>query len=376
MQRNRGIHVLMWRSLILFLVACTSGASTQAPQEAAAKTAATKTAANGNRHPPAQLLNAEAPVEGTTLQPQAQPQSATSQEQQDLAPEGHINFCGKSWPLESTRLFCVDDAVTDLGPLASLRKLEFVSLTVQAKDLSALASLRNLLELELFTCGRVRDITPLAKLENLRVLSLERTGVKDVGALNGLTQLESLNLAHTSVQDLRPLEALSKLHTLYLGHNFRLRDLTPLSSLKALRKLDLEGARSATKDLSALKALGKLEDLGLRRSQPTSLVPISGLRSLRTLDLSVSRLGDLAPVAKLASSLEQLSLGGASVEGLAHLARLKKLTFLDLSHIPMTDVKPLLGLTRLKNLRLLDTKLGDAQIAALKKALPKTSIAH
>lgn len=367
----------MVRFLILLLVSCSSSVPSHAPQETPPTVPAPSAGAPA-APAPATLLEARGTPPSAPVEPELGQASQTKQPrvQQGQQQEGQVDFCGKSWSLESIQLYCGDDAVTDLRPLASLTKLEMVSLTVQARDLSPLASLRNLHELELFTCGRVRDISPLAKLENLRVLSLERTSVRDIAALTGLRQLESLNLAHTTVHDLRPLSKLPRLHTLYLGHNFMLRDLTPLSSIKALRKLDIEEARSATKDLSALKSMGKLEDLGLRHSQLTSLEPLSGLSSLRSLDLSVSRVGDLAPLAKLAGSLEELSLGGASVEGLEHLARLKRLTFLDLSFIPITDVTPLLGLKRLKNLRLIDTNLSEVQFSALKKGLPKAAFAR
>jgi hypothetical protein len=62
--------------------------------------------------------------------------------------------------------------------------------------------------------------------------------------------------------------------------------------------------------------------------------------------------------------------------GLKHLAGLKKLNDLNLSHTPVTDqgLEQLKGLTNLKELHLSFTRVTADGVKALQKALPKCKI--
>ena len=87
----------------------------------------------------------------------------------------------------------------------------------------------------------VRDISPLARLTNLRTLYLSFTEVQDISPLAALTNLETLSLSRTQVRDISPLAGLTSLKVLYL-YNTQVSDIRPLAGLQHLQALDVRHA--------------------------------------------------------------------------------------------------------------------------------------
>lgn len=105
-----------------------------------------------------------------------------------------VEFCGETYPLDATRVWC-DDDVDDLSPLAALEDLEVISVyETSVSDLTPLADLTKLRELELADTN-VTDLTPLSDIQSLEYLGLSGTAVMDLGPLFGLANLKSLDLA-------------------------------------------------------------------------------------------------------------------------------------------------------------------------------------
>ena len=73
-------------------------------------------------------------------------------------------------------------------------------------------------ELELYA-HQITDLTPLAKLADLRMLGLGFNDITDVTPLAGLTNLKTLWLPNNQIADVTPLAKLTKLRTLYLAGN-------------------------------------------------------------------------------------------------------------------------------------------------------------
>jgi Leucine-rich repeat (LRR) protein len=65
---------------------------------------------------------------------------------------------------------------------------------------------------------RIRKISFLSNLTNLKRLYLNNTQVKDISALGNLTNLKELDLYKTKVQDISALNSLTNLKTLYLSN--------------------------------------------------------------------------------------------------------------------------------------------------------------
>jgi len=160
-----------------------------------------------------------------------------------------------------TSVFLIDgNDITDFSPLAKLSDLRVLSLGgSKLTDISTLAHLTNLTNISLGE-SNVTDLTPLVALSELRQLTLNGTKVSDIGPLVHFTKLEYLLLKGTSVTNLLPLERLTK-----------------------LQWLDLE--RAPITDLSPLSGLKELQALNITRTKVTGLSPLVTLKSLRKLRL-------------------------------------------------------------------------------------------
>ena len=118
---------------------------------------------------------------------------------------------------------------------SDLRQFRLDSPDVQDEDLSLIAKLPNLQELNL-SATDVTNIEPLRGLVNLQSLSLkDATHVQDIGPLAELTELRELYLSGTAVQLLDPLTRLVQLQRLTLPGN--VADIGPLRGLVNLEEL-------------------------------------------------------------------------------------------------------------------------------------------
>ena len=103
-------------------------------------------------------------------------------------------------------------------------------------DLSPLAGLTNLQTLYGWSNKRLVDITPIARLTQLRVLNLGVCNIEDISVLANLMALEKLNLGYNQISDIRPLAHLIKLTDLRL-HSNQISDITSLENLNELEML-------------------------------------------------------------------------------------------------------------------------------------------
>ena len=85
---------------------------------------------------------------------------------------------------------------------------------------------------------QISDLTPLAKLPNLRELWLHNNRLRELEPASKMTSLEALFLDHNQIRDLAPLGKCTKLRILHLNHN-RPKDVLPLSGLRQLEVLNL-----------------------------------------------------------------------------------------------------------------------------------------
>ncbi|GEM_PF-5168453 len=150
----------------------------------------------------------------------------------------------------------------------------------------------------------------------------------DLTPLSGLKQLTKLNLMSNHISDVTPLAGLTNLTELELSHNWIGNNLTPLAGLTSLQTLGL-GANGIT--------------------DPT---PLASLNNLTELNLNDNRISDLAPLAVL-TNLQSLGVEGNYISNLTPLSGLTKLTSLNLCfNGQISDLTPLTGLTNLDRLLL------------------------
>jgi len=98
-----------------------------------------------------------------------------------------------------------------------------------------------------------------------------------------LATLTSLSIRNQTITDLRGLEHATSLTELNLGGNGSLANLSPLSGLTSLQRLNLNG--SDVSNLMPLSGLPNLRRLELVNANVTNVGPLSGVTSLRELFL-------------------------------------------------------------------------------------------
>ena len=168
------------------------------------------------------------------------------------------------------------ESFSDLSPLAGLINLEGVGFwKTSISDLSPLAGLTKLRWLE-FKDSPVSDLSPLAGLTSLKRLETYASKEPDLSPLKGLTSLIRLRIGSSGVSDLSPLAGLINLEELELFSNRRISDVSPLRSLRKLRRLRLE--RNNISDVSPLATLHNLMELSLQRNNISDISPLDGLR--------------------------------------------------------------------------------------------------
>jgi internalin A len=131
-------------------------------------------------------------------------------------------------------------SIANLGGLEQCTSLKELGLyDNQLGDISALADLTGLEQLDLSCNHQIRYLSPLANLTRLKSLYLQNNWIAVISPLGNLTSLRLLSLWGNEIRDISPLADLTGLTQLYLASN-QIRDISPLASLSNLTYLDLE----------------------------------------------------------------------------------------------------------------------------------------
>ena len=191
--------------------------------------------------------------------------------------KGIFDITGLVFATNLRELHLNKNPITDLRPLVDLPKLE----TLHIRDLAPIAG--NL------------DIRPLARLINLKKLTLQRNGISDIRPLAGLTQLRTLGIEGNPITDLSPLYGLD-IRELDVS-NSPLVNLRQLANLTSLEYLCLE--KSQISDISPLAELKRLRILDVRYNAIENVHPIAELVALRRLWIQGNPIRDLSPLSGL-----------------------------------------------------------------------------
>lgn len=210
----------------------------------------------------------------------------------------------------SLRRFAADAMWSSLGSLDGLRHLPtsveelVIGWTKARLDLSILARFGELRTL--FLEGQMKGIEVISGLRSLEDVTLRSITLPDLSLLVPLDRLLSLDLKLGGTKDLRLLPRLERLRYLELWLIKGLSDITPVGELGEVRYLFLQ----------ALKGVESLPDLS--RAASLHRVHLETMKGLR----------DLRPLAT-APALEEVVL-------------------IDMRHLGVDDLRPLIGLPRLK----------------------------
>ncbi len=165
----------------------------------------------------------------------------------------------------------------------------------QITDLSPLAGLTNL---QLLSCdfNQIIDLSPLAGLTNLQKYYCNSNQITDLSPIAGLTNLQEFFCDSNQITDLSPLCKLTSLLQLSFGSN-QITSLSPIAYLTNLRALYCDFNQIF--DMSPIAALINLQVLHCNSNQIADLLPIALLNNLQELNFSDTHIFDLSPILPL-----------------------------------------------------------------------------
>ena len=278
----------------------------------------------------------------------------------DADRKGVHNITGLAFATNLRELHLSENPITNLRPLANLTQLESLDLWGLSPDAPNL------------------DLRPLAGLINLEVLSLGKNRIADIHLLAGLKNLRTLELAHNDISDIRPLTALTNLEVLSLKWN-KIADIHRLADLKNLRTLDL-----SYNDISDIRPLANLTQLRTLWIQENLVIDFTRLSELNLTNLKYDAVTEQTPQTQASKAwmpdpalqaavrgelgllpsvpltkekmlrLEYLYAEGRDILDITGLAFATNLRELHLNKNPITDLRPLVNLTKLETLHLRD----------------------
>lgn len=176
-----------------------------------------------------------------------------------------------------------------------------------------------------------------------------------------LWAVEELDLPDT-VASLEDLPYFTGLHSLSLHHGTGL-DLSVLSQLPTLRKLDLSGCTLSTAAMNTIVTLSELTSLNLSGCAVAEIDALIGLQKLETLDLSNNTVSDLTALSALLA-LRELNLTNNPITSLSNLKNCTELETLYAGQCAITRIAGLADHTKLKTLVLSGNKITDISALA------------
>lgn len=176
-----------------------------------------------------------------------------------------------------------------------------------------------------------------------------------------LWAVEELDLPDT-VASLEDLPYFTGLHSLSLHHGTGL-DLSVLSQLPTLRKLDLSSCTLSTAAMNTIVTLSELTSLNLSGCAVAEIDALIGLQKLETLDLSNNTVSDLTALSALLA-LRELNLTNNPITSLSNLKNCTELETLYAGQCAITRIAGLADHTKLKTLVLSGNKITDISALA------------
>lgn len=280
-----------------------------------------------------------------------------------------------------------DAQLRHLRPLTGLQELGLFGVQVTDQGLQALEPLASLKVLLLGDPAVGNGgLKHLGRLKSLEVLSLVPVGKCNAAGLAHLSGLKALREFFFDAQSIpaAALAPIAKLPTLIYvcsGEGFSDEHLLALQPAKSLKGLRIQGSNVTDAGLRHLQGLKQLEYLDLWSTgiSDAGLVHLKALPALKHLNARVATAGNeslitsrgIAQLAEIPSleylDLPNLSMTDACCEQVARLPNLRYLWMGCYSGSPITDqgLQHLAGLRHLESLSISGTGITDAGIAHL-----------
>lgn len=162
---------------------------------------------------------------------------------------------------------------------------------------------------------RINDITPLASLTNLIILSFANNNVENIDVLTNLENLERLILFNNKVSDISSLNNLTNLQFLDIGENL-IDNINDINQLINLENLSLLG--NNIENIDVLENFIKLENLWLQDNNIEDIRVFDNLNNIKILNLSNNNIDNIIFLENL-SKINRLFISNNNIEDLTGL---------------------------------------------------------
>ena len=85
--------------------------------------------------------------------------------------------------------------IRDFTPISKIERFEDLNVSfTNISDISFIENNKNIKSLDLECCEKIKDFTPISKLERLEFLIVNRTNISDISFLENNKNIEKLNM--------------------------------------------------------------------------------------------------------------------------------------------------------------------------------------
>ena len=286
--------------------------------------------------------------------------------------------------------------VKSLKPLAEYTKVKVLILdNTPVKSLEGIEKMTGLERIS-FSNTAITDISILKNFKNLKVVHFDNTKVASLENLKDLN-ISTIYCDNTGITKKEANAFMEKHKNTLVVYNSAVwtkwwKDLAPewkkvfseimktdkpdkiaLHKLGLTHELDLSGKEEIA-DLSPISNLIYLHKINLSGTKVTDLSTLSKLIELKEINCEQTGVTDLSPIGKL-SNLEILNINNTAISQLP----LMGCTKLETLHADNTEISNLLSIANLKNLKLIyadNTKLDKQTVNLFKVRKPETVVVY
>lgn len=215
--------------------------------------------------------------------------------------------------------------------------------SVQLSDIKNITALE---ELDLSGNTYIKDLEPLSRLSNLRILNIAGSSLTDLNAVRNLTELEELNISNTAITDISALRYSDKLKKLIMNRT-QVNDLTVFERLANIVHLEMEHV--SVNDISLLGGLSQLQFLDIKGTPVGNLSALEPLTTVTELNVSGTAITDLNAV-KNYKNLSVLYVDSTSIKDLIPLTGVAALKELHMNYTTLSNLEPLKDLVKLERI--------------------------
>lgn len=155
--------------------------------------------------------------------------------------------------------------------LSNLKNLNYVILREgNLTDISGLTSSPNLEFINLSSADKLSDISPLIKLENIKLIDVSNTSVKSLKGLENSANLHGINISRSTIQNLDGLLNAKNLYCVNASDCKELESIEGIKNSVKLKEILLQNCSSLL-SLSGIESCGDLRVITLSKSGISNL---------------------------------------------------------------------------------------------------------